>query len=281
MQTKMAAMRIIYADSALVLNFVIDYLLLLSTGKVCALPLVRWRMALAALFGGVYAVLSLVYPQLLTLAACKIFSGLALAAIAFGGLDRFIRTAAVFFAVSAAFGGAVYAALSIGGVDVSKALALPLSTRTLTLSFALCYTVLSVVFRGAARRTDAEYGYIEILLRDKKVSFKALRDTGNELRDSKGAPVVVAEWAAAAALFPEFDKQPSLDPPYLLLEMDALEGMKGRGSLLPCLTATDAGGLLPCFRPDAISINGKKAQHCLLALIPGPISSDGSYRALY
>ncbi len=277
----MANMRIIYADSVLALNFVIDYLLLLSTGKICALPLVRWRMALAALWGGAYAVGSLAYPQFFALAACKIFSGIALAAIAFGGLGGFLRATAVFFAVSAAFGGAVYAALSIGGVDPSKSLVLPLSLRTLILSFALCYALLSIVFRGAARRGRAEVGKVEVSLRDRNVSFKALRDTGNELRDSKGAPVIVAEWAAAAPLFPELREQPALDPASLLLEMDALDGMRGRGSLLPCLTATNPNGLLPCFRVDAVFINGKKAPHCLLALIPGPISRDSSYRAIY
>lgn len=274
-------MRIIYADSVLVLNFVIDYLLLLATGKICALPLVRWRMALASLWGGVYAVLSLVYPQFFAIAACKIFSGVAVAAIAFARFGRFARTAAVFFAVSAAFGGAVYASLSLGGIDPNGAAVLPLSLRTLILSFALFYALLSIVFRGKARRAALELGEVEILLRGRKLSCKALRDTGNELRDSKGAPVIVSEWAAVSPLFPDLAPQQSLDPPSLLMAMDSLQGMKGRVSLLPCLTATSPEGLLPCLRPDGILINGEKAPHRLLAIIPGPISSDGSYRALY
>ncbi len=263
------------------LNFVIDYLLLLSTGKICSLPLVRWRMALASLWGGLYAVLSLIYPQFFAIAACKIFSGLALAAIAFARFGRFARTAGVFFAVSAAFGGAVYAALSLGGLDPKDAAVLPLSLRTLILSFALCYALLSIVFRGRAHRAAAELGEVEILLRGRKLSLKALRDTGNELRDTKGAPVIVSEWAAVYPLFPELSPQQALDPPSVLMAMDTLQGMKGRVSLLPCLTATSPEGLLPCLRPDGILINGEKAPHRLLAIIPGPISSDGSYRALY
>ena len=274
-------MRIIYADSVLLLNFVIDYLLLLSTGKICSLPLKRWRMILAALVGGIYAVLALRFPDFFALASFKIVAGTALCAIAFAPSGSFIRTAVVFFAVSAAFGGAVYAALSLGGVHPSGGFALPLSLRTLVLSFALCYVLLSAVFRGAAKRGQKELGGIEIFLRGKSVSFPGLRDTGNELRDSKGAPVVVAEWSAVTPLFPEFEKPPSLDPPSLLLEMNALVGMKGRCCLLPCLTATSPEALLPCLRPDAILINGKKAPHRLLAIIPGPISSDNSYRALY
>ena len=48
-------MEVIYADSLVLLNAVIDYLLLLSAGKLCALPLRRGRMALGALWGGAYA----------------------------------------------------------------------------------------------------------------------------------------------------------------------------------------------------------------------------------
>ncbi len=274
-------MRIIYADSVLALNFVIDYLLLLSTGKICSLPLKRWRMALAALFGGVYAVLSLRFPDFFALASCKIFSGMVLCIIAFAPSGSFIRTAAVFFAVSAAFGGAVYAALSLGGVSPSAGFVLPISLRTLVLSFALCYALLSAVFRGAAKRTRKELGNIEIFLRGKSVSLPGLRDTGNELRDSKGAPVVIAEWEAFSPLLPELPSCQSLDPPTLLLAIDPLEGMKGRCALLPCLTATAPNALLPCIRPDGIIINGKKAPHCLIALIGGPLSRDGSYKALY
>ena len=274
-------MRIIYADSVLLLNFIIDYLLVLSTGKICSLPLKRWRMALAALLGGIYAVLSLRFPDFFALASCKILSGLCLCAIAFAHSGSFIRTAAVFFAVSAAFGGAVYAALSLGGINPKGGFALPISMRTLVLSFALCYVLLSAVFRGAAKRGRKELGGIEIFLRGRSISLQGLRDTGNELRDNKGYPVIIAEWEAFSPLFPELSSSQELDPAALLLAIDSLEDMKGRCCLLPCLTATAPSALLPCIRPDEILIGGKKAPHCLVALIRGPLSRDGSYKALY
>ena len=56
-------MKIIYADSLVLLNAAVDYLLLLSAGKLCALPLRRWRMALGALWGGAYALLTAVEPR--------------------------------------------------------------------------------------------------------------------------------------------------------------------------------------------------------------------------
>lgn len=225
--------------------------------------------------------LAMVFPGFFALASCKILSGAVLTAIAFADSGKFIRTAAVFFAVSSAFAGAVYGALSLAGVNPGGAAVLPVSMRTLILSFSLCYAVLSLVFRGSARRAAADFGDVEVSLRGKKASFRALRDTGNELRDSKGFPVVAAEWAAVAPLFPELSQSQNPDPPSLLLSIDVLDGMKGRASLLPCLTVTSPSGLLPCIRPDALTINGKKTPHRLLAIIPGPICRDGSYRALY
>lgn len=274
-------MRIIYADSMFLLNFAIDYLLLLATGKICTLVLRRWRMALAAVWGGLYAVLTVVLPEVFALASVKIFSGVAIAAIAFGDQGRFLRTAAVFLAVAAGFGGAVYGALSLSGSPPTSSVILPLSSRTLLLSFAICYAVFSLVFRGLGQRSARETGTVSLSLRGREARFRALRDTGNELRDSRGCPIVAAEWQAVAELFPELSQSQSLDPPTLLLDLSALPGMEGRCRLFPCLTATTPQGLLPCFRPDSLLINGKKAPHALVAVVPGPLSSDGSYHAIY
>ncbi len=268
-------MRVIYADSMILLNFTIDYLLLLATGKICALPLKRLRMGLGALFGGVFALLCALQPDLAAV-GLKIGGGLLVAAIAFWGLGPFLRTALVFLAVSAAFGGAVYAAVSMGGGRVGS-----LSPRTLILSFALCYTALSLVFKGRGRVSRRETVRAEIFFRGLSVSFSALRDTGNELTDSSNRPVMTADFSALSPLFPELEPAASMDAPSLLLSLSALPGARGRCRLFPCLTATSPSGLLPAFRPDRILLNGQEAPHAYIAIVPGPLSSDGSYRAIF
>lgn len=273
-------MRIIYADSMFLLNFTIDYLLLLATGKICALPLHRGRMALGAAWGGLYAVLAAVYPDFFSLATVKIFAGLATAAVAFGGLGRFPRTAIVFFAVSAAFGGAVYAALSLAGISASGGV-LPVSTQVLVLSFALCYAAVSLVFRGMGRRAERKISTVELRLRGRSVTVRSLHDTGNELRDPVGGGrVLAAEISALSPLFPECSFTCPIDPAALCLELSALSGMAGRCRLLPCLTAADTGGILVIFRPDAVLIDGEAATHTAVALTAGPLSPDGDYRAI-
>ena len=100
-----AAMKIIYADSLVALNAAVDYLLLLCAGKLCALPLRRWRMALGALWGGAYALLCAVYPAFWTLWTVKLAAGAVCVLLAFGFERRTPRALAAFYAAAAAFGG--------------------------------------------------------------------------------------------------------------------------------------------------------------------------------
>lgn len=103
-------MDVIYLDSLFGLNLLIDYCLVLASARVCGVVLHRWRYALAALIGALYAAL-MVLPGCGWLAngAMKLALGAAMALIAFGGEAHLVRCTVVFFAVSAAFGGAVYA----------------------------------------------------------------------------------------------------------------------------------------------------------------------------
>ena len=107
-------MDVIYLDSLFGLNLLIDYCLVLVSARVCGVVLRRWRYALAALIGALYAAL-MVLPGFGWLAngMMKLALGAAMALIAFGGEAHLVRCTVVFFAVSAAFGGAVYAALSL------------------------------------------------------------------------------------------------------------------------------------------------------------------------
>ena len=273
-------MRVIYADSMFLLNFTVDYLLLLATGKICALPLRRGRMALGAAWGGVYALLAALIPAPFANAWVKILAGLGCAAIAYAPGPRFARSALVFFAVGAAFGGAVYAAVGLGGGMAPDAPLPAVSIRTLVLSFALCYAILSLVFRGLGRRSLRQVETAQLWLRGRSVSFRALRDTGSELRDNGGRPVMTVGWSAVAPLFPELSHPPR-DPALLCLAMSELEGLAGRCRVLPCQTVTDSGGLLAAFRPDLLLIGGRSAPCRLVAVTMSPVSPDGDFQALF
>ena len=125
----------IYLDSLFALNAIIDYLLLLCSARAAGAVLHRRRLALAAVLGGLWAV-ACVLPGLgfLSYAPMKLVPALFMVLIAFGGERRLWRCVVIFLAVSAAFGGAVWAASMLAGSGFyGGRLYIPVSMRVLVL----------------------------------------------------------------------------------------------------------------------------------------------------
>ena len=270
-------METVYADSLFALNAAIDYLVLLSAGKLCALPLRRGRMALGAAWGGVYAVLAAVWPQYFALVTVKLASGALMALIAFGPGKRTLKAVAAVYAVSAAFGGAVYAAAGLAGTPAEPGRYVPVSLRVLLLSFALSYAAISLVFRRAGRRTERAISAVELHLGERSVRFSALIDSGNELTDPvSGDPVLIAE---ADTLAPLFSDPAPLFSGDSFAALEALSAQGVRCRLLPCACVTAEAALLLCFRPDEVVADGHR-QRLLVGISPNRLAPDGDYQAI-
>ncbi len=270
-------MDVIYLDSLFGLNLLIDYCLVLASARVCGVVLHRWRYALAALIGALYAAL-MVLPGCGWLAngAMKLALGAAMALIAFGGEAHLVRCTVVFFAVSAAFGGAVYAASMLAGVSPGSGALVTVSGRVLALSFAACYAAVSLVFRRRAKAADREVRTVTVTLAGRCVTLKALRDSGNDLHDPvSGLPAAVVERAAVLPLFPALHALPD-DAVQTLEALGALPECTGRVVLLPYRAVGVAGALLPAFRPDSVRIDGM-SEPMLLALSAQALTSDGAF----
>lgn len=274
-------METVYIDSLFFLNFIIDYLLLLATGKICALPLRRGRMALGALLGAAYAALAVLLPRFFAMVSVKLLAGAAVPLAAFGAGRRAPRAAAVFFAVSAAFAGAVYAACSLAGIAPGAGPYIPVSMRVLLLSFALCYGVFSLVFRRSGRRGEQAMCNVSVTLAGRCAGFTALYDTGNELTDPvTGEGVLVAEAGALSPLLdPDAAALLGADPLEGFTRLAQTPGLRGRVRLLPCSCVTGADSLLLMFRPDEVRVDGRKSGVCV-AVSRAALSSEGLYQAL-
>lgn len=273
-------MKTVYVDEMFVLNLIINYFILIATAKICALPLTRLRFFAAAALGALYSVL-LLLPELgfLGTPITKICLGALMTLIAFGKVRRLFRVFAAFLAVSAAFGGAVFAASLLAGRDPDTGLYIDISMRVLILSFALCYFVLTLVFRRLGRRRARETVEVKIV-HDGKVSiFTALRDTGNELIDPvSGLPVMVADISAVKELFPENSADILRTGAPEFLELLGKYGLKFR--LVPFRTVGTKTALMPVFRPDTIFVNGQQKKYLLLGLTSRSLCPDGEYSAI-
>lgn len=261
---------VIYIDALFLLDSMIDYLLLLLTGKVTGSPLVRWRLLLAAALGGGYSVLCVV-TQLAFLShpGLKLAAAILLVLLAYGHCRYLLRCILIFFALSAAFGGGMYA------LELMVGAPLILNVPTILLFFFAAYSLLSLVGRKLARHGPAEFRKVTIHFGTRSTTLNALVDTGNTLTDPMtGRGVLVAEGAALASLLP-----PEADychPAQCFPDLS----QPNRFRLLPYHSVGVEGGLLLAVHADALAVDGKPRPNQLIALSPTPVSDTGAYQAL-
>ena len=263
-------MKVIYADSLFALSLVTDYLLCLVTARFCRLRLRRGRYLLAALLGAVYAV-AVFLPGLGWLASVPVQLAAAglMGLAAFGGEERLGRCMAAFLALSATFGGMVWAAAMRWG-----SLPMP-DARLLLAAFGLCYTLLTLLSRTRHRREGSRTCEAVLFLGGRRAAFRVLRDTGNCLTDPvTGAEVMIVSPRALSPLLPE---QAALfseaDPVALLERADNIPALKGRLRLIAC-GGVGGRSLLPLLRPDRAEIGGEEKAG-LLAAISANAKGDG------
>ena len=268
-------MKIVYLDELFLLNLVIDYFLLLAAARICALPFRRGRFAAAAALGGLWSSLALV-PALafLRLPVLHPVLALGMTLAAFGRERHIFHCCFAFLGVSALFGGAVYAAALQRGIASNGPL-LRLDMRVLAVSFALCWAVVSLVFRRSAKNAARVLREITLERRGRSVSFRALEDTGNGLYDPlSGCAALVAEADALDALFPEL-------PPGCLRGAPADAVLRFPGArLLPYADVSGKTRLLLAFRPDRITVDGEARDDLIAAVTPGSLGGGGSYQAV-
>ena len=252
-------MDIIYIDEIFLINALADYVLQLSAATLRALPLRRGRFALGAVLGGVYALLAALPPLYwLQSGGVKLAVSLVMSAAAFG-MEGLWRSWLTFLLLAAAFAGAF---LGLGRLGRG-------GFHALLIAFALLYALLRLLLsRQLEGRRLLE---AEITLSARRVAFRALCDTGNTLFDPvSGLHVLIAESAALAPLFPCTLSGDAAGDFRLLSEY-------ARCRLLP-YRSVGGSGLLLCFRPDRLTLNGE-VKEMLVGLSPTPMGESGEYKA--
>lgn len=260
-------METIYIDRLFALNLIIDYFVLLGSARVGGVKLRRGRYLISAALGAVYAALSILpNTQFLSLAPIKLIFGIFMALIAFGKEEKLLRCTLVFFAVSALFGGAVWAISLKSGVSTSGASYIPLSMPVLIFSFGIIYAVLSLAFRCTAKNAGRQIFDVSVRLGEKCAELRALSDTGNSLIDPvTGDSIMIVSASALKAIIPECEK---------LSVENIAEFPELKLRLIPYRAVGTSGGLLPAFRPDEIAVNEVRRDNILLAISP-QVGGDG------
>ncbi len=250
----------VYADVVCLLDFLIDYLLLLGTNRLCGYPAEWKRTAVAAAVGGVYSGLCLM-PGLSFLGSTiwRIVVLGILAWIAFGFSRSALRRCVVFVILSMALGGI---ALGLGN---KAAFSIPLSAAVISI---MCF----VGFRD--RIGTVSYLPVELVYGDICLRLTALEDTGNALRDPvTGRPVLVVDAEVAHKLTGLTQQQ--LRSPVSSMAQARIPGLR----LIPYRAVGQPSGLLLALRIPEVRI-GKWKGSSLVAFAPDGLSREGAYQAL-
>lgn len=246
-----------YENVAAVLNFLVNLLLLLASGRFCGTPVRLKRALLSALVGGIYARACLA-PEMYFLG-----NGFGRAAIlgimsviTFGVERSALRKGAVFVFLSFALSGAVLA-VGKGGF-----------WGFLAAAGMLC---LVCWFGFWDREVGVSYVPVELQYNGKHLHLTALRDTGNTLRDPVTGQQVLVIGADAA------QRLTGLTRTQLQCPVESLEAVPGL-RLIPYHSIGISGFLLALRIPN-VKIGSWKGSS-LVAFAPDGLSMEGEYQAL-
>ncbi len=280
-------MTVVYIDTFILTNFVLNLLLLLSCAKLSGEAIRLWRCALAALFGAAYAVLAF-FPAFgfFLHPVYKLSVALLMILIAFGNSKRLLRIAAIFLALSCAFCGGILAIEFLkGGYMKDNIVYSAIDLKGLFISALFCYGVLALFFQRGALHHIRGGDLTEITLTQdgKSISLIALRDSGNTLRDPvNGQKVVLIEAEPLLAILSDawqLDAE-MLQNPIAAMETPRPAETRSRLRLLPYRAVGVSCGMLLALRLDQLTMDGKEYRNQLVALSPTALTDGGNYQAL-
>lgn len=271
---------VIYVDSLIVLNLIVNYLILMATAKISGVVFSRIRLLIAAGFGATYAA-AVLLPELYFLSgfAGKAVVCFVMTSIAFGLNKTTVRLALMTCGVSLAFAGAAMVVSLMGGNLLANisVLYVPVDMKTLLFVTVIVYVVLSLVYKKTASRFSRSLGTAEISALGRKVQLKYLSDTGNSLTDPMtNAPVTVATMDVFRKIS---GVEPESDPVVLLQKLHS-RYPDAKTRLIPFSTIGNSNGIMLALKCESIKLEGYEIKGGLLAFSPNKICDDGSYEAI-
>lgn len=269
-------MTIVYLDMVFVLNAMIDYVLLLTTASLAGTTFRRRRFAIFAILGGLYAVTAFLIP-ILAMPLLRLLFGATMAYIVFCFDRRPWRMAALFLLLSGTLAG-ILLALGLANsspIGVLQRIYYADISWGILLGVALLfYALMYLVFHQGARYGGGDKVDILICVQGRCCRLRALRDSGNALRDPiHGRPVLVAETEALRDIWNEEIQKILGGNSPAEAKISALVEKGYRFTLIPYRCVGDSGGLLLAVRSDYLRIGKRIIPRALVALTDTEIGS--------
>lgn len=250
----------VYWDLAVLLNFAVDFLLLMGTNRLAGFPPGAGRAALAAAVGGIYAGICLLpgfgfMGNLLW----RLVSLAGMSVLAFGANRTALRRGILFAFLSMTLGGIAVGMGKGGFISLIGAAA------------GVCIACV-VGFRGKAG--GQTFVPVELRYGQRSMHLTGLQDTGNTLRDPvTGQQVLIAGAEVASELTGLTAEQ--LRNPVETLGTGAMPGLR----LIPYRAVGQPGGMLLAIWLPYVKI-GTWQGSSIVAFAPDGLGKDRSYQIL-
>lgn len=226
---------IVYADILILLNWVVDYFLLLASGALIRKKPKLIRIISSAFLGG----LSSLYiflpqsPMLIELISRIILCAvMTMVAFGFGTVMDYVRNTGIFFGITCLYAGIMTALWHIfkpNGMVINNSVVYfdisALALISFTVLFYFAFVLLSKLFASNAK--TAEFCSITVKVGEITVELKAILDTGNSLNDLFGnSEIIITNKKIAERLFGDTDinNNPSLKSRYRVVPINTVSG---------------------------------------------------------
>jgi len=250
----------VYMDAVMLLNFLVDFLLLLGTNRLAGFPSGGGRAALAAALGAIYSGACLLPGfRFLGNLLWRTVSLALMASVAFGWNRSAVKRCGVFILLTMALGGI---ATSLGRGDFV----------TLVLAAGVVWLLCRASFGDGVG--EKEYLPLEITYGERKERLLALRDSGNTLHDPiTGEQVLVISQEAASRLTGLTRQQ--LQHPLETMTQRVVPGLR----LIPYQTVGQGCGMLLAMRFENVKL-GSRQQRAVVAFAPEGLGDGAMVQAL-
>lgn len=256
-------MKIFYLDSFILLNFVLDYLLLLLTARLSGTPAQRWRIMVSSAIGSFFAVWMFFHPGgFVERSLLSVFVAFGMVFIAFFAIKikKCCQLTGIFLLQSLVFSGgmSVLRNMGIGRITVQNGITyIQIEFWQIFFSAVGAYFLSRLCFRDHSLKIEKQRLQLCAELSGKKMETFLLVDSGNLLREPlSGNPVILLAPEVASQLMPAevalLLKHPDWDAAMLMAKL-VEKGIVTR--LIPISSIEKHSGLTIGVKPNRITLN--------------------------
>lgn len=287
----------IYIDIVLIENLIMNYIILFTTAVVLKIKVNHIRLILASLLGAGYSIIAYmgiikVYSSIIL----KIILSVLIIYIAFNpqNIKKMCKDLLLFYLVSFVFGGAAFALIYIikpQNILMKNGLFLGTYTlKTVMLGAVVAFCIIIGAFAIIKNKISKKdmFCEIEILINQKKITTKAMIDTGNMLKEPiTNVPVIVVEHILLYSCMPKEilnNLKEIMGGDFKNIPCDIQEKYISKLKLIPFSSLGKQNGMLIGIRPEYVKVitdeQEKINKNVIIGIYEKSLTKKGEYQAL-